>query len=55
MSEKCLLLRIDHNGIEHLKKTFKDEYRVYFLCEYINGINLLEVMRKLDIVSNEQA
>ena len=55
MTEKNLLLRIDHSGIEHLVKTFKDDDRVYFLCEYINGIELLEVIRKKTVVSNEQA
>ena len=29
--EKNLLLRLDHSGIEHLVKTFKDEHRVYYL------------------------
>ena len=55
MTEKNLLLRIDHSCIEHLVKTFKDDDRVYFLCEYVNGIDLLEVMRKMDVISNEQA
>ena len=53
MSEKNVLLRIDHSGIEHLVKTFKDDDRVYYLCEYINGINLLEVTRTIKVISNE--
>ena len=32
MSEKNVLLRIDHSGIEHLVKTFKDDHRIYYLC-----------------------
>jgi len=31
MNEKNVLLRLDHSGFEHLKKTFKDENRVYYL------------------------
>ena len=41
MTEKNVLLRLDHSGVEHLVKTFKDEDRVYYLCEHINGIDLL--------------
>ena len=53
MSEKNLLLMLDHNGILHLVKTFKDDNRLYYLCEYRNGMDLWEVTRKLDIISNE--
>ena len=31
MNEKNLLLRLDHSGIVHLVKTFKDKDRVYYL------------------------
>jgi len=31
MNEKNLLLRLDHSGIVHLVKTFKDEDRLYYL------------------------
>ena len=55
MTEKNVLLRLDHNGVEHLVKTFKDEDRVYYLCEYINGIDLYEVTQRIDTVSNELA
>ena len=55
MTEKNVLLRLDHSGIEHLVKTFKDDDRVYYLCEYINEIDLFKVMSKLEEVSSEQA
>ena len=55
MTEKNVLLRLDHNGVEHLVKTFKDEDRVYYLCEYINGIDLYEVTQRIDTFSNELA
>ena len=55
IAEKNTLLRLDHSGIAHLVKTFKDDYRVYYLSEYIPGMDLWEVTRKLDIVSNKQA
>ena len=55
MTEKNVLLRLDHSGIEHLVKTFKDGVIFHYLCEYINEINLLEVTIIIDIFSNEQA
>ena len=32
MTQKNILLRLDHSGIEHLVKTFKDDHRIYYLC-----------------------
>ena len=55
MREKTLHLMLDHSGIIHLVKTFKDEDRLYYLCEYVNGIDLVEATRKIDIISNEAA
>ena len=55
MNEKNVLLRLDHSGFEHLKKTFKDENRVYYLWDYINGIDLYQVTQKIHVVSNELA
>ena len=55
MNEKNLLTRLDHNGIVHMVKTFKDKDRVYFLREYIHGIDLWDAMREINIVSDDQA
>lgn len=49
--ERKILLQIDHVLIVKLVKTFKDKERLYFLCEFINGVNLCEVLNKLDVVS----
>ena len=38
-----------------LVKTFKDQQRIYFLMEYINGIDLFDAIRELNIVDNEQS
>ena len=55
MNEKNLLLRLDHSGIVHLVKTFKDKDRVYYLRQYIHGIDLWDAMREINIVTDEQA
>ena len=55
MNEKTLLARLDHSGIVTLVKTFKDKDRVYYLRQYIHGIDLWDAMREINIVSNEQA
>lgn len=49
--ERKILLQIDHMLISKLIKTFKDEKRVYFLLEYIRGMNLFDVLRKLDVLT----
>lgn len=49
--ERKILLQIDHVLIVKLVKTFKDNERLYFLCEFINGITLWQVLNKLEIVS----
>jgi len=40
--------------IMKLVKTFKDEDRIYFLMEFIHGIDLFDAIRELDVVDNEQ-
>lgn len=49
--ERKILLQIDHMLISKLIKTFKDDKRVYFLLEYIRGMNLFDVLRKLDVLA----
>ena len=49
--ERKVMLQIDHIMISKLIKTFKDDKRIYFLLEYIHGMNLFEVLLKLDIVA----
>ena len=51
--ERKLLLQIDHIFIMKLVKTFKDDNRVYFLTEFVNGQDLFDVIRILGLVKNE--
>lgn len=53
--ERKILLQIDHSLIMKLVRTFKDEFRVYFLTEFVRGIDLFDVLRKLGLVSEEDA
>jgi len=36
-------------------RTFQDKDNVYFLLSYIKGLELFEVIRKMDLLDNEQA
>ena len=38
-----------------LVRTFKDEKRVYFLFEYINGEDLFDAIRAINIVDDDTA
>ena len=50
--ERKILLELDHVFIMKLVRTFKDEYRIYFLLEFINGMDLFDVIRELGLVSD---
>ena len=54
-NERNLLLNIDNTMIMKLVKTFKDPQRIYFLMEYIHGIDLFDAIREIGVVDNEQA
>ena len=51
--ERQVLLEIDHVFIMKLVKTFKDDMRVYFLAELVEGMELFDVLRKLGLVNEE--
>ena len=53
--ERNLLLMIDHAMIMKLVKTFKDDERVYFLMEYIHGIDLFDAIREINLVNDAQS
>ena len=55
MTEKRILRSVDHPFIVKLIRTFKDESRVYFLSEHIQGIDLFDVLATMNKVTNEQA
>jgi cGMP-dependent protein kinase len=54
-NERTILMMIDHIFIMKLVKTFKDENRIYFLTEFINGLDLFDVLRKLGICLEKDA
>lgn len=46
LSEKKTLMFMDHPFVVHLYKTFNSDTRVYFLLEYIQGIEFFDLMNK---------
>ena len=38
-----------------LIKTFKDRKRVYFLLEFVRGMDLFDVLRKLGLVTEQDS
>ena len=52
--ERRLLLQIDHIFIMKLVKTFKDDQRVYFLTEFVNGQDLFDVIRVLGLLKENE-
>jgi cGMP-dependent protein kinase len=48
--ERKILLQLDHSLIVKLVRTFKDSKRLYFLMEYIRGLDLFDVLRKLQLL-----
>jgi cGMP-dependent protein kinase 1 len=51
--ERKILLCVDHPFIIKLVKTFKDIHRVYFLMEFVQGIDLFDALRELNLLNNE--
>lgn len=53
--ERKIMLQVDHSLIIKLIRTFKDSDRVYFLLEYVSGLDFFDVLRLMGLVSNEDA
>lgn len=53
--ERNVMLQISHPLIIKLVKTFKDPFRVYFLMEYIQGVELYDALKELNLLSNESS
>ena len=49
--ERKILLSIEHQFIVKLVKTFKDDKRIYFLLEYVQGLCLHDVLRILNLLN----
>jgi cGMP-dependent protein kinase len=46
---------LDHVFILKLVKTFKDDNRIYFLTELVQGMDLFDVLRKIGLLTNSKA
>jgi cGMP-dependent protein kinase len=55
MNEREVLMQLDHPFILKMIKTFKDEDRVYFLTEYVQGSDLFDALRKIGLCNDNQA
>lgn len=55
LQERSILLKLDHQLIARLIRTFKDSKRLYFLQELVHGIDFYEILRVLGVLSNQQA
>ena len=54
--ERKVLLQLDHTMILKLVKTYKDATHVYFLTEFVRGLDFFDVLRKMEgLVSNKDA
>jgi cGMP-dependent protein kinase len=55
LREKSILLQLDFVFIIKLVKTFKDDQRLYFLTEFVDGVDLFDVISNIGILSEPQA
>jgi cGMP-dependent protein kinase len=53
--ERRILLQLDHVFIVKLVKTFKDEKRLYLLMEFVKGMDLFDVLRKMGLLNDADA
>jgi len=53
--ERKILLQLDHTLILKLVATFKDSARIYFLTEFVRGMDLFDVLRQLNLVTDKDA
>lgn len=52
LQERRILLQLDHVFIVKLVKTFKDEKRLYLLLEFVKGMDLFDVIRKMGLLTD---
>lgn len=53
--ERAILFQLDHSLIVKLVRTFKDSKRIYFLMEFVRGMDLFDVLRQMNEVSDQEA
>ena len=51
--ERDILLQLDHPMLMKLVKTYKDKNCIYFLCEYVRGNDLFDILRILTNIDDE--
>jgi len=49
------LEKIDNKFIVDYVRSYKDKYDVYFLCQYVKGLPLLDVMKNIGLLSSYDA
>lgn len=54
-TERKILLQLDDTFIVKLIKTLKDSERIYFVMEYIRGIDFFDALRAMKKTENEEA
>ena len=54
INEKTVLNEIDHKFIIKLIKTFKDDKSIHFLMTFVNGIEMFELIRQVDLLENSE-
>jgi cGMP-dependent protein kinase len=53
--ERRILLQLDHVFIVKLVKTFKDDKRLYLLMEFVKGMDLFDVLRKMGLLNDKDS
>mmetsp|Transcript_10577 Transcript_10577/g.20378 ORF Transcript_10577/g.20378 Transcript_10577/m.20378 type:complete len:883 (+) Transcript_10577:129-2777(+) len=53
--ERNILLMLDHMYIAKLVKTLKDSLRIYFVMEYVRGLDMFDVIRELGLLKDRDA
>lgn len=54
VNEKMVLEHLDHKFIVKLVRTFKDQKAIHFLMTYINGIEMFDMIRQMDLLENPE-
>ena len=54
INEKTVLEELNYAHIIRLVKTFKDEKAVHLLMTFINGIEMFDMIRQIDLLDNLQ-
>ena len=54
VSEKMVLEELNYKHVTRLVKTFKDAKAVHFLITYINGIEMFDMIRQVDLLENPE-